>query len=179
LEKSKQIDGMIILGSNSNVSDRLKWQQDLALFTIDKLKKDIPVLGVCFGHQLISDTFGSTIGYVTKDQQKFSGRRDITFIKDFKKCFSKGESVSIGYAHQQEIKTLSNELIHLATSKICKYEVVAHKTLPFLGTQGHPEADIEFMETNMSPLPSEEDRKIVFEGGTKFLDCFFEYFHRG
>lgn len=178
LLKSRQIDGMIILGSNSNVSDRLPWQKDLAQFAIDKLHKGIPVLGICFGHQLMADAFGSTIDYVTEDQQKFSGRRDVTFIKDVRCCFKSGEKVSIGYAHQQEIKILSSDLVHLATSDICRYEVVTHKKLPFLGTQGHPEADIEFIETNMSPQPSTEDRQIIFEGGTKFIDCFFEHFHK-
>ena len=55
--------GVIITGSGAMVSDRLPWSEATAawLRTIRPLR--IPVLGICYGHQLLAHAFGGEVGY--------------------------------------------------------------------------------------------------------------------
>lgn len=175
LRQARQIDGMIILGSNSNVSDRLAWQKDLATFVLEKLEQDIPTLGICFGHQLIADAFGAQIDFIDQSHSKRSGCHKLIFEKDYI-SFSRGEELSLGYAHTQEIKTLPDSLEKIASSKDCDIEMIIHKKLPFWGVQGHPESDRDFMKRNMTPVPGKDDQQKILDGGDKILKAFLSQF---
>jgi GMP synthase (glutamine-hydrolysing) len=178
LEELNQIDGMVILGSNSYVSDRLDWQKALAEFVVKHIEKNIPSLGICFGHQLIADAYGAKVDYVTTPEDHYSGARTVHFDRDAL-GFSAGESVVLGYAHRQEVKTLPQDFIALAHSDVCKYEILKHKKFPYWSTQGHPEADRGFMQRTMSPVPSPEDQQKIISGGDKilkgFLSCYADH----
>lgn len=76
LKTLKSIDGMIILGSASNVTEPLPWHQELGDFAVDLLKKNVPVLGICFGHQLMCHMFGCKVDYHTKEKKSFIGNRE-------------------------------------------------------------------------------------------------------
>src|SRR3989339_1894540 len=66
-----QASGYIILGSKSNVEDKLPWQIALMNIMKKKIEKHIPVIGICFGHQLMAHAFGATIGKCSQDYRGF------------------------------------------------------------------------------------------------------------
>ena len=169
----KKFDGIIVLGSNSNVSDQFDWHIQLANFIQTKLKVGVPTLGICFGHQLIAHSFGATIDYVYEDKKKLAGPREITFLKD-SYGFKKNQSLTVGVAHYQEIKTLPKDLIQLATSPTIKYEVVTHKNLPFLGIQGHPESSVDFIRRNIEEEMEQPFMDQIIHGGETFIDHFIK-----
>lgn len=175
LRQARKIDGLIILGSNSNVSDRLDWQKDLAKFVVEKLEKGIPTLGICFGHQLIADAFGAKVDFIDQSHSKRSGCHEITFEKNYIN-FTAGEKLTLGHAHKQEVKTLSNSLKKIASSSDCEFEMIIHKKLPFWGVQGHPESDRDFMQRNMTPIPIKADQQKILDGGDKVLKAFLSQF---
>ena len=39
-----------------------KWQQNISDIMVDASSKGIPVLGLCYGHQLIGHTYGGKVG---------------------------------------------------------------------------------------------------------------------
>lgn len=63
LPATEHIAAVIITGSHAMVSERAAWSERLVPWLNDLLTQQIPVLGICFGHQLIAHALGGRVGY--------------------------------------------------------------------------------------------------------------------
>ena len=65
----KAVSGVIITGSHAMVTDRQPWSE----FTADWLRAipadSVPVLGICYGHQLLAHAWGGTVGYHPRGEE--------------------------------------------------------------------------------------------------------------
>ena len=106
---------------------------------IKSLGKNIPVLGVCLGHQAIGEVFGGKIiqavNIVHGKVSKVTHFKDHLF-KNIENNFSatRYHSLIIDKA------TLPNELTKIAQLKDGTIMGVRHKTYPIVGIQFHPES---------------------------------------
>lgn len=141
---SSRAQAFIVLGSFSNVQDRFEWQRELAVFLDAQLQQDKPVLGICFAHQLMADFYDSKVVAAARSH---SGTRDIEF-NSAAGDFNLKTHYRFIVQHSYEVVELSSSLICLASSMDCQNEVIAHKTLPFIGVQAHPEASEHFVRAN-------------------------------
>lgn len=57
------LSGAIITGSPAMVTDRTDWMQTLADWIVQAVQNDVPLLGVCFGHQLLAQAMGGRVDY--------------------------------------------------------------------------------------------------------------------
>jgi GMP synthase (glutamine-hydrolysing) len=57
------LSGVIITGSHAMVTDQDVWMQKLAVWVIAVVQRQIPLLGICFGHQLLAKAMGGDIDY--------------------------------------------------------------------------------------------------------------------
>lgn len=104
------------------------------------LGKDIPILGVCLGHQAICMAFGGKITYAKK---LMHGKQSETILDKncplFKDC---PENVLVARYHSlaAEPETLPSEL--KVTAKTTQGEIMAvqHEKYPVFGVQFHPES---------------------------------------
>lgn len=168
-----KISGLIILGSLSDVHERLAWQVELAEYLKEKICSGTPTLGICFGHQLVQDLFGGSVDLIDSIERPHQGTRQFTVNQDHFN-FKKGESFELFVTHNYEVKNLAPGFISLAQSKECHFDAIAHKELPFISVQGHPEASKNFVTGHISKEISDEKFKKATIDGHRFIERFLE-----
>lgn len=124
--------GVVISGNPALLTDE-GYDQYLPKFDFVK-ECDFPVLGICFGHQIIGLVHGA---HVSKGQE-VRGVENI-HIEDSSVLFNdiKGDLV-MGQDHIEEIDLPDNFKL-IASSESCKVEAMQHKFKPLFGVQFHPE----------------------------------------
>ena len=55
--------GVIVSGSHAMVTDRENWSEGLAIWLKHCVAEHTPVLGICYGHQLLAYAMGGEVGY--------------------------------------------------------------------------------------------------------------------
>lgn len=63
LPEPEDVSGVVITGSHSMVTDREEWSVKLAEWLNKAIATPIPILGICYGHQLLADALGGTAAY--------------------------------------------------------------------------------------------------------------------
>ena len=109
------------------------------LSIVKSLYKKIPILGVCLGHQIIGQVFGSKIVGARslmhgKTSEIYS--KKIGILKNLPKKFVATRYHSL----MVDKKTLSNELIITAKSRDGSIMALMHKKYNVHGVQFHPES---------------------------------------
>lgn len=171
-QEASQAQAYIVLGSASHVHENLPWQKPLADFLIEELKKNKPVLGCCFGHQLICHALGAQVEFYSADEAKLLGSRKVIIQKPFWN-FKQGEEFTLGVTHKQVVRNLPQELIPVGHG--LENDIVIHETLPFMGTQAHPEASNYFCAHDITNMQSPEI-SLVQTDGSRLIRRFFKHF---
>lgn len=172
INESVHTSAYIVLGSASHVHENLPWHKPLADFLISELLKKRPVLGCCFGHQLICHALGADVEFHSSDEAKQTGMREVRITKDAWN-FKKGESFWLGVTHKQVVRNLPEKL--KAIGKGLENDIVIHETLPFMGTQSHPEASDHFCMSDIANL-TEAEVLAIRKGGSDLIKRFFQHF---
>ena len=97
---------------------------------------NLPILGICYGMQLIVSHFGGKIQNQTKREYGQA-------ILQIKKSPSLLEGLAleekVWMSHGDTISELPSDFVVLASTSNAPYAVIAHKNLPIFGLQFHPE----------------------------------------
>lgn len=126
------IDGVVISGAPLLIT-----KQDMKpyLNKIEWIKHtDIPVLGICFGHQLIGLSFGSFGSRMREDRdfQTIGIYEDSVLFQKLPEEFEMMEDHCEAISVPQHFKLI-------AGSDACVNEAMQHESLPLFGVQFHPE----------------------------------------
>lgn len=110
------------------------------IMDVVKTVRDIPILGVCLGHQAICAAFGATVTYA---KELMHGKQsDVKFDTDcplFKGC-RKASPVARYHSLAADADTVPKELIITALTADGEVMAVQHKEYPIYGVQFHPES---------------------------------------
>lgn len=105
---------------------------------IFKARLNVPVLGICLGHQALGLCFGAKIqrlkevAHATSSQISLIAQSEL--FREFPKDFS------VMRYHSLEVVDLPSELEALAYTKDKVLMAMKHKDLPYFGVQFHPES---------------------------------------
>ena len=138
---AKDVDAVVISGSAARIvqaTDRAKFEN------VEKLIKNcaVPILGICFGHQLLCWAFGAKVASLPRQVANRFEDVKVNRIGKIFAGFKEGQTVRLAENHfdyvlKDSLETAGFTL--LADSVSCEVEAVEHKTKPFWGVQFHPE----------------------------------------
>lgn len=125
------IKGLILSGGPSSVYDPGS----------PKIKRTIvdsrlPMLGLCYGHQLLSHIFG---GNVKKATRKEFGHTLAQIIKPVSILNKLNRTERVWMSHGDTVFSMPSEFETLATTPNCPVAAFRHKVKPIFGIQWHPE----------------------------------------
>jgi GMP synthase (glutamine-hydrolysing) len=63
LPNADDFAGVIVTGSGAMVTDRADWSERSAQWLREAAHAGMPVLGICYGHQLLAHALGGEVGY--------------------------------------------------------------------------------------------------------------------
>ena len=135
----------IITGSAHSVYDKFPWIDYLREKLKEVQKARIPVLGICFGHQLIADTFGGRVELNQKGWEIGSCR--VKLLESSKYCSlfnSFSDSIDVYQSHQDVVVQIPDDATLLAENEMGIQSFMYDDI--FYGVQFHPEFTKEVME---------------------------------
>jgi GMP synthase (glutamine-hydrolysing) len=125
---SKEPDGLILSGGPD-----IERAGNCSIYVRDL---DLPILGICLGHQVMALTYG---GEVKTGAAGGYASVEIEIIDEDDILKGLGPRTKVWASHTDEVRSLPPDFIRLARSRICEIEAMKHSTKPLYGVQWHPE----------------------------------------
>ena len=131
---NQSVRGIILSGGPLNV-----YQIDKYSFDKKILELNIPILGICFGHQILSKLSG---GRVRQSKHREFGlanifkKRDSLLTKNF---YGVKKTKEVWMSHADQVSKLPKNFQVIASSTNSKYAIVENKLKKYYGVQFHPE----------------------------------------
>ena len=130
----QNIYGIILSGGPLNVYENNKFYFDKKI-----LQLNIPVLGICFGHQILSKELG---GKVKRSNHREFGLTEIKKIANsqlIKNFFDKNNKNNVWMSHADQVSKMPKNFKVIASSKNSKLAIIENHNKKFYGVQFHPE----------------------------------------
>ena len=129
-----KIKGVILSGGPLNV-----YQSKKVRFNQEIFKWNIPILGICFGHQIISKELGGRVRKAKNREfglAKLKRLKKSILIKDF---FNKDGINKVWMSHADEVTKLAKGFKVIAKTETSKFSIVENPAKKLYGIQFHPE----------------------------------------
>ena len=132
--QEQYIAGIVLSGGPLNVYQKNKFSFDKKI-----LKLGIPILGICFGHQVLSKELG---GKVKQSKHREFGLAEIKKVSNSlltKNFFNKKNKNNVWMSHADQVVKMPNNFKVVASSKNSKLTIIENNKDKFFGVQFHPE----------------------------------------
>ena len=142
-----QADAWLVTGSRHGVYDGLPWIEPLKAFLRASVAARVPVIGICFGHQLLAEALG---GRAAKSDNGWGlGVQDYELTARAGWMDGLPDRFSVRALHQDQVVALPPGATVLATSPHCASAAIAYgdpEAPDAITLQPHPEFGPEFMD---------------------------------
>lgn len=131
LPQAERFDGYMITGCRDGVYDEMPWMGPMATFLRHLRDAQIPVGGICFGHQIMAHAYGARV-------EKSAGGW-VLGAETY-------DDLTAFAMHQDQVQSAPEGMRDMTGSARCPIGRIAYD-FPALSVQYHPEFTAPFMQT--------------------------------
>lgn len=164
-ESVHECDAWVISGSKFGVYEDIEWIEPLSNIIRAAYQNNLPLVGICFGHQLIAQALG---GKVVKSEKGWSlGNETYRLINPPAWMHDAGAAFTIQAYHQDQVVELPPSATVLAESDFCPYAGLLFENGKTLTVQAHPEFGKAYMRALLDyrerSLPNDPITQAAYE----------------
>jgi GMP synthase (glutamine-hydrolysing) len=189
LPDPRGVDGVIVSGSAAAVHDREPWSVRAGEWLVAAASAGVPILGVCYGHQLLADALGGATGRNPRGRE--TGVVRVEVLEDDPLFEGLPRELPVVAAHRDIVTAAPPGARVLAANANTAVQAMAIgenvRTVQF-----HPEFDAETARYHVTAMRAEIDRDhgpgaaedllaaipAVVASGPRILANFFRYWLR-
>lgn len=127
------VKAIILSGGPNSVLDEERPQFDTAW-----LDRDVPILGICYGMQLLAQHYG---GEVARSTRREYGRAGLRLVESspLTEGIPESEPTQVWMSHGDHVDKLPEDFVTIGASESLPIAAMAHTTHPMYALQFHPE----------------------------------------
>ena len=129
--KKREPKGLILSGGPASVYAQDAYHPNSEIFELG-----LPILGICYGMQLISQHFGGSV--VPANHHEY-GKAELCFVGDHTIFNSTTDGQIVWMSHGDKVEKMPPEFVKIATSSNSPYAAIAHEKEHIYAFQFHPE----------------------------------------
>lgn len=160
-----QCDGWVVTGSKHSVYDELGWIAPLKQLIRDIYAASVPMLGLCFGHQIIAEAFDGKVakypGGWGVGQHSYQLKGDLDL--------NDSASLCLNAIHQDQVVIRPSNAEVFASSEFCQNAGLVYGDR-ILTVQAHPEFTTGYEKALLKSLKEEVIPGAVTEQGLATLE---------
>jgi len=134
-------DGWLITGSRHAVYENLEWMLQLQDFIRELAANEIPLVGICFGHQIIAQALGGVV--VKSDKGWGIGLQYYQIDKQQPWMQEASQQVGIYSFHQDQVVKCPAAASVFSSSTFCPYAGLSYGDT-IISVQAHPEFEAAY-----------------------------------
>jgi len=123
--------GLVFTGGPASV-----YEEGAPRFRKELLELDVPVLGICYGMQVVCETLGAETKPAPAREY---GRAALRVVQPDVLLKNIPDRTTVWMSHADQVQQMSDDFVVLATTGTCPFAAVRHRERPFYGVQFHPE----------------------------------------
>ena len=169
-EAGYAVDAVVLMGSAASVHEDLPWLDPLRAWLRPILDggQPRPLLGICFGHQLIAEIAGARVDWLEPTRAKRVGverteMRGSRLLED-------DADLRVVVSHRETVVTVPSGYHVTASRPGVPYDGLEHETLEVFSYQFHPEAREQFAAR--AGIPETQIDAAVCADSRRVLDAF-------
>jgi GMP synthase (glutamine-hydrolysing) len=178
LPEPQTVPGVIITGASANVTDLELWSENTARWLQRAVELDKPVLGICYGHQLLAHALGGEVRANPRGREigtvdvklNATSRQDPLFGRF-------AEVLHLPVCHEQAVVRLPPRASVLGATALDTHHVVRYGATAW-GVQFHPEFDANIVRAYIDALRDDMqgeglDAEAIWHSATDTADGTF------
>ena len=140
LPEAGKLGAILITGSSAGVYDGLDWIVPLEQFVRDAHGRKVPMVGVCFGHQLIAQALG---GVARKSEKGWGLGRHVYDVAPGNGIIE-GARIALAASHQDQVITPPPGARTILSSDFAEHAGLLYPGGTTLSVQPHPEFSVGY-----------------------------------
>jgi GMP synthase (glutamine-hydrolysing) len=134
--------GVVVTGSSAMVTDRADWSVACGRWLARAVEAEVPILGICYGHQLLADALGGEVAKNPRGREIGTIAVELTPEGERDEILGATERVArYQSTHVESVVALPPGAVHLARSDLDPFQ--AFRVGSACCVQFHPEFDAD------------------------------------